>query len=302
MIRFYTTVAQELYANPAIFTAGAVFARLLPASYTFNANHTLAQIPNGLSNGELLFAKEVFVQGQYKSFDAQDLDLGVVPAGVGYTSVVFYSNIKPLFIISDIVGLPGTSEGGLVNISFSSAENKIFRLGPESSIDEGSHFVFSKTIKPPPAEPEFPPQRSGADISADLVVRPKSGKSGMYSDLSFRGGAHPLTGDALVVYGESAINRSIRNIIMTNVGDRPFSSMDIAGNVRSWLFELGGPAAMDMLTTSITTSINNYEPRAQLISVDVVDAPAENGIDIRIAYSIKTTNTKESFSLFLERV
>lgn len=300
MIRFYTNVTNELYANPAIFTAGAVYARLLPASYVFNANHTLAQIPSGLSNGEMLYLKAAYEVDGLKAFSSTAVDLGVIPSGVSYNSVVFYSNLKPLFIISDIPGLPGVGNNGMVNISFSSSENKMFRLSSAGDIYEGANFTYAKFAAKPPEEP-LGLTRPGGNVGLEFASKPKPGKSSMYSDLSFRGGAHPLTGDILTVYGESAINRSIRNIIMTNTGDRPFSSRNVAGNVKAWLFEPGGTLTINSMIDSITNSIINFEPRVDLYSVDVIENPAENGVDIRIAYSIKTTNVTEAFSLFLER-
>jgi predicted component of type VI protein secretion system len=55
------------------------------------------------------------------------------------------------------------------------------------------------------------------------------------------------------------------------------------------------------LERSIATTINNFEPRVILQDVNVELIPERNAASIQITYSIRMTNTTETFDLFLER-
>lgn len=303
MLNFYANSAQVLYDNPTVFTNGAVYCKLIGAQYTFNTSHSLSDIGPGITDGELLFAKSVTDVGPDRIFDASDMDIGEVPPNVGYAYLLFYTATQPLFILSDIEGLPGISRGGLVSISFSSAPHKIFSLDGSLNLSVGTHFVYAKDPVKKAAAPTDAPRRSGVAIgSAEAQAKPVSAKGGMYRDISSKAKAHPLTGDITAVSGRDAINQSLRTIILTNTGERPFSSRNVAGNISSWLFELGGVATRDAVKKTIMSAITSYERRITLLDVIVTEHPENNGLTVIIVYSIKTVGTKETFSIFLERV
>lgn len=96
----------------------------------------------------------------------------------------------------------------------------------------------------------------------------------------------PYGNDVARVTNEKSVNQSIRNLIKTNLGERLFQPT-IGGNVNATLFELNGREVMDALEFSITQTINNSEPRAQLqrVSVESIQED-EHAIEITIVYNL----------------
>ena len=96
---------------------------------------------------------------------------------------------------------------------------------------------------------------------------------------------NPLNNDLIAVKNENAIARAVRNLVMTFNGELPYDTNLGSGASRS-LFDNMDPLTADVLKSDITQTIENYEPRVSLISVDVVPDYDNNTYGIRIAYKI----------------
>lgn len=128
-----------------------------------------------------------------------------------------------------------------------------------------------------------------------------------YLDLDLNFVRKPGSKDITKVVGQKAVERSIRNLIATNYGDRLFRPW-IGSNIRALLFENQTELTAINLSQAIREVIQLYEPRASVIAVDVTsavnfDAMAdENTIIAKITYRIK--NVPEPFvtEVFLERI
>ena len=64
----------------------------------------------------------------------------------------------------------------------------------------------------------------------------------------------------------TAVKRSVRNLVLTNHYEKPFHP-EIGSGVRGILFEPMTPLTAHILTRKIEDVIENFEPRARLISV-----------------------------------
>lgn len=115
-----------------------------------------------------------------------------------------------------------------------------------------------------------------------------------FKDVSF-------TGDISTVSDEKAISQSIRNIILTNEYERLFNP-DFSGEISNLLFENWTDVTKSLIETRITNAIQNYEPRANLISVSVVGDPDSNTAKANIVYRAKTSIQNISVSIILERI
>lgn len=302
MIRFYLNKAEALYNDPSIFTSGAVYCRLISTTYAFDENDILSEVIPVSSIGVLLSTKTAIVVGSNVVFDASDFDIEDVPANTSYGHLLFYTATEPLFLLSDIEGLPGTSTGGFVSVSFSSGAYKIVTIEPAFTHIEGTHFVYTKDPVPIPDAPADAPTRPAGFISfAESISKALVGKKAMYKDVSLVARAHPLTGDITTVANRDAINQSIRTILLTDSYERPFSSMRVAGNVKAQLFELAGTPMRTMLQKTISVALSNHEPRINVLNVVVQEFPEKHAIGITVSYSIKTVGTQETISIFLER-
>lgn len=128
-----------------------------------------------------------------------------------------------------------------------------------------------------------------------------SSYKGRWRDLSITGKPHPLTGDIVTVVSASAVNQSLRNILLADTYERPFSSGKIAGNLHSFLFDMNDPITETQIKTGISIAVNNHEPRINLLDIIIIQKPQEYTMEVKIIYSIKMTNETHNFSVLLER-
>ena len=106
-----------------------------------------------------------------------------------------------------------------------------------------------------------------------------------FKDISMSFGSNPLTDDLIALKNENAIARSVRNIVMTLPGEKPFAP-DFGSRVSSLLFENMDEVTSSLIVDEIRTSIDNYEPRVELLSVDVNPDFVGNSYDVGIVYII----------------
>lgn len=102
-------------------------------------------------------------------------------------------------------------------------------------------------------------------------------------DPNFR--PHPLTGDVVVVKDKKAIHNALRNIVLTNFYERGFFVNFGTGVVGS-LFELLTDIKINTLKRDITQAIENFEPQADLIAVDMYE-PSPGMLNVNISYNFK---------------
>ncbi len=120
-----------------------------------------------------------------------------------------------------------------------------------------------------------------------------------FKDLSASFQANPLNTDLIALKNENAIARSIRNLVLTVPGERPFNPV-LGSNVSNLLFD-----NMDKLTASairqeIQTTIENFEPRVELDDIIVEPNYDNNEFNVTIQYFIVGIDVPEqslSFAL-----
>lgn len=305
-IQFYTGRAQDLYTTPSKFTGAPAYVTLLKSTYEFDASHSLDDVLQYASgDSTLLTSKVLYTSGTNKIFDATDVQLSV-PENIQVKYILIYytdgSILRPACIIhTSVDGLPGTPKSGMTTLSFSSAFNKIFKISNTYVGTEGTHLVMFNAGEVPYVRIADGTIRGQVTPVGTELRAPDNSKRNLYSDLSLSSRAHPLTGDAAVLKEKATINQSLRNLLLTSPGERPFSGLDIGGGINNLLFELTHSGLVEDLERLIATTINNFEPRVILQNVNVELLPERNAAAIQITYSIRMTNTTETFDLFLER-
>ena len=123
----------------------------------------------------------------------------------------------------------------------------------------------------------------------------------IYKDINLSFARHPLTGDIAFLTDIEAVKRSVRNLINTNFYERPFHP-EIGSDVRSILFEPVSPPVANVLQRNIEDVIKNFEPRAELISVDVVPNIDANAYAANIKFYVVNSPTAVEVNIFLERL
>lgn len=106
-----------------------------------------------------------------------------------------------------------------------------------------------------------------------------------FKDLSSSFQTNPLSNDLLGIKNETAIARSIRNLVLTQQGERPFNSI-LGSKVSGLLFENLDEITGSAIRDEIRTTINNFEPRVNLLEVKVLPNYDSYEYNITIRYEI----------------
>ena len=127
----------------------------------------------------------------------------------------------------------------------------------------------------------------------------------IYKDLNLFFTKHPLTADVSKVTDVQAIKRSVRNLVLTNRGERLFHP-EIGGDVKGSLFENFTPLAVIELQSAVSHVISTYEPRVVLEEVVVNDSIRDldaNRLKILVQFSlVNIPNVIEEVEVFLNRI
>lgn len=106
-----------------------------------------------------------------------------------------------------------------------------------------------------------------------------------FQDISMTFKVNPLTNDLITLKNETSIARSVRNLVMTLQGE-VFYNPIVGSRVSRLLFDNMDAATSDLLKDEVTRTIKNYEPRVDLIAVDVEPNFDNNEYNVRISYFI----------------
>ena len=106
-----------------------------------------------------------------------------------------------------------------------------------------------------------------------------------FKDISMTFQANPLNQDLIVLKNENAIARSVRNIVFTVPGEKFFQE-NFGSRISESLFENIDEVSALEIKDEITESINRFEPRVRLISVDAIPDYQGNAFNVLIVYEI----------------
>ena len=107
-------------------------------------------------------------------------------------------------------------------------------------------------------------------------------------NLSFK--RHPVTNDLVTIRDEDAIKRSVKNIIFTILGEKPFEP-NFGSVINDALFDLDTNLNDIRIQDEITSSLKEYEPRISNIIVTVTVAPDTNEMNCTVQYDIVGLST-----------
>ena len=106
-----------------------------------------------------------------------------------------------------------------------------------------------------------------------------------FKDISMSFQTNPLNDDLVALKNERAIARSIRNIVFTEPGEK-FFNPDFGSRITKSLFENVDEIAASAIKDEIEFSIQEFEPRVELIEVTVVPNFDSNEMNATIVYEI----------------
>ena len=111
-----------------------------------------------------------------------------------------------------------------------------------------------------------------------------------FKDISMTFQANPLNSDLIALKNETAIARSVRNIVFTLPGEK-FFNPDFGSRVKRLLFDTVDEITASNIRDEIRSSIVNFEPRVELIDVQATPDYDNNSFDIVVSYRIVGINT-----------
>ena len=107
----------------------------------------------------------------------------------------------------------------------------------------------------------------------------------LYRDIALSFEKNAATNDVIVKKDIDAVKQSVKNLILTNHYERPFRP-EIGSGVSQLLFEPLDPITAQSLKRVIGEVITNFEPRAQLISVDALPEFDSNAYEVTINFRV----------------
>ena len=121
-------------------------------------------------------------------------------------------------------------------------------------------------------------------------------------NLSFK--RHPVTNDVVTIRDEDAIKRSVKNIVFTTLGEKPFVPQ-FGSVVNESLFDLNTELSEIRVADEIRSSLLNFEPRIDNIEASVSILADSHEMNCTVQYEIvgiPTPPQKVDILLFPARV
>ena len=106
-----------------------------------------------------------------------------------------------------------------------------------------------------------------------------------YKDLSMSFKSNPLSDDLIGLKDETAIARSIRNIVFTIPGE-VFFNPNFGSEVSASLFEIVDEISATTIRNQIEYSINEFEPRVNILELEVHPDYNNNEFNAVIVYEV----------------
>lgn len=126
-------------------------------------------------------------------------------------------------------------------------------------------------------------------------------KQPIFRDFSFSFQPNPFNGDISVVKDDASVIQALKNLLLTDRFEVPFNS-DVGGNIRALLFENPSLIIESELEDRIRATIENFEPRIELLDLQVKADNDNNAYRVTVIFTTVTVSTPTSISFFLERV
>ena len=106
-----------------------------------------------------------------------------------------------------------------------------------------------------------------------------------FKDISMSFEVNPINSDLIGVKNDTAIARSIRNLVLTTPGERFFNE-DLGSGVSELLFDTLDDISGAVIRDEIEQTIIRFEPRVKLTDVKVKPDYDNNEFNVTITYDI----------------
>jgi phage baseplate assembly protein W len=142
---------------------------------------------------------------------------------------------------------------------------------------------------------------SDRSIIGDLKKARVTSRVKGWRDLDLSLTLHPIRKDIMPLKDDNAIKNSVKNLLISNFYERPFSR-DVGANLRALLFEPADSITKIALKDNIRRVIRKYEPRVVLRGIQINYQDDSNAYNITVIFKIKEFDTNESVEIVLRRL
>lgn len=134
-----------------------------------------------------------------------------------------------------------------------------------------------------------------------LLRTPVTKRATLYTDFRKDLKISPVSNDITLVKDEDSVKQSIRNLLLTDPGERLMQPFLGAG-IKGLLFENITPGVLKLIEEKVKSTINTYEPRAELIDVIVSSAYDDNKVSVLVRFYVKNVEQPIELDVILERI
>lgn len=135
---------------------------------------------------------------------------------------------------------------------------------------------------------------------AQLAFTPNTKKITIYQDFKKNLEKSPVSADLTLWKDEDAVKESIKNLILTDRGER-LMKPNLGGNIRAMLFENITPGILKLIEDRVESTIQLYEPRAELVEVTASSNIDDNKVSVKIVFYVRNVQQPITLDVFLER-
>jgi phage baseplate assembly protein W len=127
-------------------------------------------------------------------------------------------------------------------------------------------------------------------------------KTVIYNDFFNSFSKNPITGFLAVKTNEEAVKQAVKNIVLTQLGERFYDS-NKGSKIRAVLFELFDPATEEFAKLQLSHAIRSYEPRVQDLAIEFYNDADKNGLGIIIHFTIANLLSEPvNLNIFVRRI
>lgn len=131
------------------------------------------------------------------------------------------------------------------------------------------------------------------------VFTPRTKKVNLYSDFYKDLRTSPISKDLALLKDEDSVKRAIRNLILTDPGER-LMQPNLGAGIRELLFENMTPGTLKLIEERVVDTIEIYEPRAELIDI-AVEQLGEQQVNITVLFYVTNEEQPIQLDVILER-
>jgi phage baseplate assembly protein W len=135
---------------------------------------------------------------------------------------------------------------------------------------------------------------------ADIIIDAR-GKRENFSDFLDSFAITPYGNQLGRVTDAQAVNQSLKNLILTNLGERLFQPF-VGSNITNSLFEINDSILAGNIDFLVRNTVENNEPRALIQDVTIIPNDEDHTFSISIVYNLINNSDPITLNFTLKRV